>query len=203
MKENQQLGEAEGTTREGLDPASEITRVGRFLSDLYALEFELDGAEYLISPRLARRLLPQPCPRTGVLAIEQAGELQLGVYLDPIDCQDPFVLVEETSHLMCLAWHAAHDRPVSGLLLELQSEIDRFFYFCHDSGDLNFSCFARGRATVGLSGDLQARYDVARERAHRYCRRLVDRFARQRDTCGLARELRRFYRASPSRKLAA
>ncbi|MCP5041599.1 MAG: hypothetical protein GY944_11280 [bacterium] len=200
MKQDRELGAGE---RVAPDPAAEITRVGRFLSDLYDLGLDLDGADYLVCPELARTLLPQPCPRTGVLAIEEDGELQLGVYLDPSDHENPFALVEEASHLVCLAWHAAQDRPVSTLLLELQSEIDRFLYFCHDSGQLNFSCFASGGCSAWVEGEVGARYEVARERAHRYCRSLVDRFARRRDTRGLARELRRFYRASPSRKLTA
>ena len=185
------------------DPGSVITRISRFISDLYSLDLELDGHDFLVSPRLARALLPGSSPRTGVLAIEDAGELQLGVYLDPDDCENLFALVEETSHLVCLAWHAERNRPVSPLVLELQSEIDRFFYFCHDSGHLSFACFNPGRPAGWLNEGDRERYEVARKRAQHYCRRLAQRFAPRRDTAGLARELRRFYRASPSSKLSA
>lgn len=183
-------------------PASEITRIGRFISELYDLDLELDGHDFLVSAELARSLLPHPSPRTGVLAIEDGGELQLGVYFDPDDLANVCAIVEETSHLVCLAWHAAHDRPVSQLVLEFQSEVDRFLYFCHDSGHLSFSCFRPGEPADWLDGHTRGRYEVARTRAHRYCRTLSQRFAPRRDTAGLARELRRFYRSSPSSKLA-
>jgi len=184
-------------------PAVELTRVMRFLSELYALGLDLDAADYLISAELALALLPPPAPRSGVLAIEEAGELQLGVYLHPNDQADRFTVAEEASHLVCLAWHARQDRPVSPLLLELQGEIDRFLFFCHDSGKLDFACFAETAPAGWLPRDLEARYDTARLHARRYCRGLVERFARRRDTQGLASELRRFYRASPAQKLAA
>lgn len=183
-------------------PAEAITQISRFICDLYGLDLCLDGHDFLVSQQLARTLLPDPSPRTGVLAIEDADQLQLGVYIDPDDCENLFALVEETSHLVCLAWHAALDRPVSALVLELQSEIDRFLYFCHDSGDLSFSCFRRGRSAAWLNDRDRERYEAARTRAQRYCRRLAQRFAPRGDTRGLARELRRFYRASPSQKLS-
>lgn len=185
------------------DPAAAITRIGRFICELYDLGFELDGRDFLVSPHLARALLPAPSPRTGVLAIEEAGELQLGVYIDPDDIANVCALVEETSHLVCLAWHAANDRPVSQLVLEFQSEIDRFLYFCHDSGDLSFTCFRPGEPAAWVDDTTHRRYEVARTRAHRYCRSLAQRFAPRRDTTGLARELRRFYRASPATKLSS
>jgi hypothetical protein len=177
--------------------------MSRFLSDLYDLELNLDGGEFLVSPDLARALLPGPCPRTGVLVVEQAEELQIGVYLDPDDHDNPGALVEEASHLVCLSWHAAHDLQVSCLILELQSEIDRFLYFCHDSGELSFACFAHGEWAEWLDSETRNRYELARQRAYLYCRGLARRFAGRGDTQGLARELRRFYRASPATKLAA
>ena len=199
--ENQRLtptaiGEPEG------GPAQAITQIGRFICDLYRLDLCLDGHDFLVSQQLVRTLLPDPSPRTGVLALEVADELQLGVYIDPDDCENLFALVEETSHLVCLAWHAARDRPVSPLVLELQSEIDRFLYFCHDSGNLSFACFERGRPAAWLNDGDRERYEVARTRAQRYCTRLAQRFAPRGDTRGLARELRRFYRSSPSQKLS-
>ena len=178
--------------------------MGRFFSELYDLEIDLTGDDFLISPQLARAQLPAgPSPRTGVLVIEQDDELQLGVYLDPSDRDDPVTLVEEASHLVCLLWHATHDLPVSALILELQSEIDRFLYFCHESGQLSFDCFEIDTWADWMDAETRERYEVARRRAHRYCRELARRFAGRGDTPGPARELRRFYRASPETKLAS
>jgi hypothetical protein len=183
------------------NPGAAITRMSRFISDLYDLGLELRGDDFLVSQSLAHALLPDRAPRTGVLAIEEGDELQLGVYFDPDDCEDAFALVEESSHLVCLSWHAARNLPVSPLILELQAEIDRFLYFCHDSGDLSFSCFEEHGLAAWTDTEERDRYAIARRRAHHYCRSLADRFAPRRDTEGLARELRRFYRASPSSKL--
>lgn len=202
MLKKQVLGELT-PTGEAPDPGAAITRMSRFISDLYGLGLELRGDDFLVSQSLAHALLPDRAPRTGVLAIEEGDELQLGVYLDPGDCENAFALVEESSHLVCLSWHAARDLPVSPLILELQSEIDRFLYFCHDSGHLSFSCFEEHGLAAWADNEDRDRYEVARRRAHDYCRSLADRFAPRRDTTGLARELRRFYRASPSSKLAA
>jgi hypothetical protein len=185
-----------------LDPGAEITRIGRFISDIYDLDLDLKADEFLISPRLARAQLPGPSPRTGVLVIEQADELQLGVYLDESDRDDPSALVEEASHLVCLSWHAAHDLQVSALILELQSEIDRFLYFCHTSGHLSFDCFEFVDWADWIDDETRCRYELARRRAHGYCRALARRYAERGDTPGLARELRRFYRSSPETKLA-
>ena len=183
------------------DPAAEITRVGRWLCELYALDLDLDGGSFLVSHDLAQAVLPAASPRSGVLAIEEAGELQLGVYLDPRDKGDSWVLVEEASHLVCLAWHAGQDLQVSGLVLELQGEIDRFLYRSHCSGQLSFDCFKTGEMASWLAEREIERYEVARVHAQQYCRGLVRRFAGRRDTVGLAKELRRFYRAAPSNKL--
>jgi hypothetical protein len=184
------------------DPVAEINRVGNWLCDLYALDLDLDTGSFLVSPGLARAVLPARSPRSGVLAIEEGDELQLGVYLDPRDRRDRWILVEETSHLVCLAWHADRDLQVSGLVLELQAEIDRFLYQSHLSGQLCFERFESGRFADWVANSEIERYAVARDRAHLYCRKLVQRFARRRDTVGLARELRRFYRAAPSAKLS-
>lgn len=185
--------------------AAEIGRLGQWLCGLYALEFEFEAGDFLVSPELARRLLPARSPRTGVLSIQAADALHLAVYVDPRDHADLSILVEETSHLVCLSWHAAHDLPVSCLLLELQGEIDRFLYSCHRRGQLVLDQRPRLRAPKmldWLDGETRGRYEIARERAHRYCEGLVRRFARRRDWSGLARELRRYYRTAPGAKLA-
>jgi hypothetical protein len=183
---------------------SEITRLGRWLCELYALDLELDAEQFLLSPGQASELLPESGPRTGVLAREEADELQLGLYVDPEDQGDPWTLLEETSHLVCLAWHGSRDLPVSGLLLELQADIDCFLYGCHEAGRLGsegFACFETRSWAAWTDADSRVRYVAARHRARRYCRGLVARFSRPADLPRLSSELRRFYRASPAAKL--
>jgi len=184
--------------------AKEVTRIGDWLCDLYALDFEIQAGHFLVSGDLAQELLPEPRPRTGLIAIEEGEELQLGIYFDPEDQRRKGTLVEETSHLVCLAWHGAQNLPISPLALELQGEVDRFLYGCHVRfGSLaeGLSSFDAGHWADWLDEELLHRYRVARDRARRYCHRLVDRFAPRRDLVGLAGELRRFYRTSPATKL--
>ncbi len=186
------------------DLGARISELGRWLSDLYALDLDLKGEGYVISCELARQLLPDGSPRTGLLVIEEADELQLGVYVDPEDFGDPGTLVEETSHLVCLSWHAARDLPVSALVLEIQAEIDRFLYDCHQRGRVSaasFACFESGSWADWVDRRSRGRYEAARRRAASYCRGLVRRFAQRQDTVGLASELRRYYRTSPAAKL--
>ncbi len=112
------------------DPAPGLARrvalVQRWLTSIYRLELRHQAHRFVIPAEQARALLPQRSPRSGVLALEENDTLWLGVYLDPRDRRDPRALVEETSHWVCLAWHAAHGRRVSLLLLELPGEVDQY-----------------------------------------------------------------------------
>ena len=178
-----------------------------WLAEVYALELGIRAEDFVLSlpKERARELLPAGC-RSGVILVEQRGEARVGLHLDPEDHCNEGTLVEETSHLVCLAWHAARDLPISRLMLELQADIDRFVFsrliaLRRDRDALtHFECF---RWADGLDADARERYEVAHERAHHYCRRLNDRFPRRADTPALLSELRRFYRASPEEKLRA
>ncbi len=187
---------------------SAVARASRWLSAVYALDLELDPEEFLVSPTYARRLLATDCgrvagPRSGVLAVERDDTLHLGLYVDPRD-SDPRTIVEETSHLLCLIWHASHDLPVSRLVLELQGEIDRFLYgrIAQPNAFAEFH-WTRFRWADWLEAEDRERYEAADRRALRYCRSLARQFPCRRDTPGLLRELRRFYRSSPEAKLRA
>ncbi len=172
----------------------------RTLHAIYDLDHELAAEQNLMAPEAARRLLPDPSPRSGVIAIEADDELHLGLYLDPRDQQDPDSIVEETSHLVCLAWHAERDRPVSCLVLEIQAEVDRFLY-ARACGADPLAHLERFRWADWLDDETRARYETAHAVAGRYCRHLARRFRRPSDTEGLLSELRRFYRASPQAKM--
>jgi hypothetical protein len=93
---------------------------------IYRLDLPLRAERFLLTCDAARRLLPPASPRSGLAVVEEDGDLWLGIYLDPRDHRDVDTLVEETSHWVCLTWHAAHERPVSRLQLELQGEVDRY-----------------------------------------------------------------------------
>lgn len=181
--------------------ATAVGRLARWLTAVYALELELDAGRFLVPPAEALRLLPEDSPRTGVVAVDQGETLFLGLYVDPRDRRNPGTLVEETSHLVCLAWHASRGLQISRLQLELQAEVDRFVFRSLNGGD-PLAHFERFRWRDGLDPDALARYQAAHRHAHRYCRRLSHRFPRRADIPALLSELRRFYRASPASKLS-
>ena len=172
----------------------------RRLDGLYRLDVSVKAWRFLLSAEAARGLLPAGGPRSGLLALEEDGELFLGIYLDPIDLEDPDTVVEETSHFVCLAWHAEQGRPVSPLTLELQSEIDRYLLARLEGRDplAHFRGFRFGR---WMDAETRERYERAHVAGHRYCRALGERFPRSSDLPGLLDELRGFYRAPAESKL--
>lgn len=188
--------------RERRFAALRIGVVQRWLTAIYRLDLSLDAARLLMPARQARALLPDRSPRSGVLALEEAGELWLGLYLDPRDQRDADTIVEETSHVVCLAWHAAQGRSVSRLQLELQGEVDRYVVNRLRGRD-GLRHFREFRWDEGLDGAMLRRYETAHRVAHRYCRSLTRRYPLRRHTGDLLRELRNFYRAPGIQKLQA
>ena len=186
--------------------ARRVDELKRWLTRAYRLDVRFEAEHYLIAPERARALLPLRSPRSGLLVLQEAETLWLGLYLDPRDRSRVAALVEETSHLVCLAWHARRELPVSRLLLELQADVDRFV-FSRLVGERSerdaLTHFESFRWADGLEEDARDRYELAHRRAHHYCRRLNDRYPRRADTPALLSELRRFYRSSPESKLRA
>ncbi len=184
--------------------AAIVAEVAGWLADVYALDLEIEPERFLLSlpPERARDWLPPGC-RSGLVIIEGEDEMEVGIHLDPKDHDDTGTLLEETSHLVCLAWHAARDLPVSLLVLELQAEVDRFVFARLALRAAAFDHFENFRFADGLEPASRHRYELAHERAHHYCRSLERRFPRRSDTPALLSELRRFYRASPATKLRA
>jgi hypothetical protein len=177
-----------------------VAAAQRWLTAIYRLELGLQAERFLVAPEHARQILPPDSPRSGVLVLEEGGVLHLGLYVDPVDAVDAETIVEETSHLVCLAWHAARGQPVSRLHLELQGEVDRYAVARVTGGEglRHFRDFAWAD---WMDAAARHRYETAHRAAERYCRRLEARFPRRADTPGLLSELRRFYRACPQEKL--
>lgn len=177
-----------------------IAQVQHWLTAIYRLELPLRAERFLMTSEAARRLLPPGSPRSGLAVVEEGGELWLGLYLDPRDHQDVDTLVEETSHWVCLAWHAAHGRRVSRLLLELQAEVDRYAV-ARLTGRDAFRHFQDFCWADGMDRATRDRYETAHRTAHRYCRSLARRYPQRADVPGLLAELRDFYRATAQAKL--
>jgi hypothetical protein len=179
-----------------------VAAAQRWLTGIYRLELDLRAERFLLDASSARALLPGPNPRSGVVVLEEDGQAYLGLYIDPVDSVDAATIVEETSHLVCLAWHAARERPVSWLHLELQSEVDRYAV-ARLAGADGLEHFRNFRWADWLDPSTRGRYQAAHGAARSYCQRLEARFPKRADTPGLLAELRRFYRATPQDKLRA
>jgi len=170
------------------------------LRQLYRLDLAAKAWRHLLEPEEARSLIEGEAPRSGLLAVEQEGELWIGLYLDPRDVVDPDTVVEETSHFVCLAWHAEQGRPVSALTLELQSEIDRYLLARLDGREA-LAHFEDFELAAWMDRTTRQRYEVANAAGHCYCRALDRRFPTRGDLPGLLHELRGFYRAPGEAKL--
>jgi len=179
-----------------------VAEVQRQLTAIYGLEMPLCVERFLMAPEDARRLLPPGSPRSGVAVLEDDDSLWLGLYLDPRDQRDAGTVIEETSHWVCLTWHAAHGRSISRLLLELQGEIDRYVVARLSGGD-GFRHFESFLWAGGMDAPTRERYEAAHHTAHRYCRVLDRRYPHRADVPSLLGELRDFYRASAEAKLRA
>lgn len=125
---------------------------------------------------------------------------------------DYWTALEGVSHFVCVAWHAAHDRPVTLLELELQGEIDKYvssFWLLRAQDPQRFPAelhrllFESARVDENLAGDRVGLYRQANAYAARFCRRLARtlRPDRPASLAAAISELRRFYRLSRDRKL--
>lgn len=174
----------------------------RRLCAIYRLELALRARDFLIPPERAREALPEPSPATGLAAVEEEGELWLGLYFAPADAADPAAVIEETSHWVALVWHALQRVRISPLVLELQAEVDRYAV-ARTAGADPLAHFRGARWRPELPPPERDRYRTAHAAAFRYCRGLERRYPLRADLPGLLRELQGFYRRLPERKLAA
>lgn len=182
--------------------ARAVAATQRRLASLYRLEVPVEVASLLMPAAEAREILGRPGPRSGVLVMEEDGELWMGLYIDPADQGDAGTVVEETSHCVCLAWHASQGRRVSRLILELQAEVDRYVLE-RLAGRDGLAHFRGVRWAEWMDAAARRRYERAHAVAWRYCRSLSRRFPRSGDAPRLVSEVRRFYRAPAEAKLRA
>ncbi len=172
------------------------------ITRIYRLELDFRAENFVVAAETARAILPTDSPRSGVVILEgiDADAIEIGLYVDPEDADDPNTVIEETSHLVYLGWLAHRDLSVSRLVLELQGEVDRYAV-AKVTGRDGMNHFEHFAWADWMDADTKQLYREAHRRAHGYCRALERRFPHRRDTPGLLAELRRYYRASPDQKL--
>jgi len=179
-----------------------VVAAQHWITSIYRLELDLRAEQFVVDPVEARTLLPPDSPRSGVLVVEEADEISVGIYIDAADLGDPWTVIEETSHFVYLAWLAERGWSVSQLVLEFQSEIDRYAVARLSGGD-GMGGFEGFAWCDWMDAPTRQRYATAHERARSYCRSLERRHPRRADTPALLAELRDFYRIAPDQKLAA
>jgi hypothetical protein len=179
-----------------------VVEAQRWITSIYRLDLDLRAEQFVVDPGTALRLLPPDSPRSGLVVVEEPAEISVGIYIDAADVDDPWTVIEETSHLLYLAWLADRDWSVSRLVLEFQSEVDRYAV-ARLSGRDGLECFRGVTWCDRLDASSRERYAIAHRRASAYCRSLERRHPRRSDTPALLSELRQFYRVAPDQKLNA
>jgi len=179
-----------------------IADAQRWITSIYRLDLDLRAEQFVVDPDTALRLLPPDSPRSGLVVIEEYAEISVGIYIDAADVEDPWTVIEETSHLLYLAWLAGRDWSVSRLVLEFQSEVDRYAV-ARLKGRDGLASFEGFRWCDWMDAPTRERYAAAHCRARAYCRSLERLYPSRPDTHALLSELRHFYRAAPDQKLSA
>ena len=207
-----------------------LEKLELLLTGIYDLQIGCSVKDFLVTER---QQLPDAC--RGAAGDEQLfvtnndDELCMSLFLDPemlerLQSHDPndeldqhnvadcWTALEGISHFLCIAHHAAHDRPVSLLTLELQAEIDKYVatFLLLSRRDprrfpqeLHSLLFRRTCIDPGLAAGRESLYRRASRYAARFCARLEPRL---RAMCrfgdrGWQAELRRFYRLTDFGKL--
>jgi hypothetical protein len=200
------------------------------LASIYDVPQSHDVAEFLLTDR---NRLPAALRGSGadeqVFVAEDGDTLWITLFLEPSVLQrlasanplealnagniaDYWTALEGVSHFVCVAWHAAQDRPVTLLELELQGEIDKYvstLWLLRSQDperfpiELHKLLFESARVDPTLAGDRVGLYRHANAYAARFCRRLARMLRPDRPASLVAAisELRRFYRLSRERKL--
>jgi hypothetical protein len=199
------------------------------LAEIYDVQLKYDVTDFVLTDR---QHVPQALRSSGtdeqLLVAQDDGTLWIGLYLDPavlerLSSADPlealhagnigdyWTALEGVSHFVYVTWNAAHDRPVTFLELELQSEVDKYvssLWLLREQNperfpvELHHLLFERTRVDSLLAGDRIALYQHANSYAARFCWRLARTL---RSTGYSARkavlgELRQFYRLTRQRK---
>jgi hypothetical protein len=212
--------------------ARALERLETLLTGIYDLDISCRVADFLVTDR---HQLPDDCreaPGDEQLFVATDGDgLCMSLYLDPavlarLDRNDPgdgldagnladcLTALEGVSHFLCVAHNAAHDRPVSRLMLEMQAEIDKYVA-CAEllrrrqpnryPAELHALLFGRARVDPALAGAHAWLYRRASAYAAAFCARLepgLRALCRSGDRRWLA-GLRRFYRLPDAGKWRA
>ena len=205
----------------------DLATIQRELQCRYDLRCDYHVEDFLLQDRAVADVLRAddelPDLPEQVLLQQSDDTLSLSVFLDPritekLGSDSPAAAlhngnleaywhaIEGVSHFLCLAWHAAHERPVTQLELELVAEVDKFLCAAICLGKqveavklhgLHRLLFAGFRWQPSAQRD---RYHEANRLAALYCTWLQHRYLEP-GLQGMRAELRRFFRLPKVDKL--
>ncbi len=203
-----------------------LAEVQLALEALYRVAPGSDVRDHLVSEEHRSALGLARAPREQLLLREAAGELEVGLFIDPETLRrlEPgladenlgeFLLaVEGVSHFVYVMERARAERPFSALELELQAEVDKYLLVLviawtvrraapdQLSCELRARLFGGARLDDGLSAEERDRYATANAAAEGYAASLEARYLRRERSLGdLLGEARRFYRLGCADKL--
>src|SRR6185312_669763 len=157
-----------------------LGRVQRGLETLYRVDTGVTVDDFVIDEPTRDRLVGERRPREQLLAVEDAGEMSLALFVDPaalanLARHDPgrdlgdhnlgdFLLaVEGVSHFIYAVCCARAERPVSQLELELQADPER-----DASTRWRERLFGDACYEPDLDAEERSRYRAANDNANRY-----------------------------------
>ena len=203
-----------------------LRRVQRGLEELYRVDTGACVDDFVIDAAARDAASPTRRPREQLLVCEDAGEMELALFVDPaalanLAANDPgrrlghhnfgdFLLaIEGVSHFIYSVLCARAERPVSQLELELQAEVDKYVTCllvtrpARDvSAALRTRLFGDCEYLADLDREERDRYRAANDNAQRYAAYLEAAFVAPRRIPEMLAELRRFYREGLAGKLA-
>ena len=195
-----------------------LARVQRGLETLYRVDTGVAVDDFVIDDAGRAAFSPARRPREQLLAIEDRGEMNLALYVDPAAAAasydrlgdhnfgDFLLVVEGVSHFIYTVWCARAERPLTQLELELQAEVDKYVTCLLHGGAgsraLRERLFVNFEYEPDLDDDERERYRAANDNAHRYAAWLEAEYVAPGKIPEMLAELRRFYRAGLAAKLA-
>ncbi len=203
-----------------------LRRVQRGLEELYRIETGVAVDDFMIGADARDDLVAARRPREQLVVCEDAGEMALGLFIDPralanLAANDPsrrlgdhnlgdFLLaIEGVSHFIYAVCCARAERRVSQLELELQAEVDKYVTCLlvmtpatAVSASLRHRLFGDAAYESDLDADEHDRYRAANDNAHRYATWLEGTYVGPGRIPEMLAELRRFYRQGLAAKLA-
>lgn len=197
-----------------------LQNIQKWMESAYRLESRTPVSHYLIDHPTVLSYLGKDHPLVAaeeVLLVTGANsEFELGLYLHPSILRSQgredverrshrwLTAAEGVSHWLLVSERLSQGQELTQLELELQGEIDKFFFARLGAQHLELLPhyhLERPASLEALHHGHRQTYETARRLAQRYCHQMMKEYLCGRSFDGLFEELRRFYRLSHWQKL--